>query len=94
MKDGVSPQELLETAYRDSFAVDVMPPGSTPETRSVRGVNVCRIGVQRAPDSDLWILLSVQDNLVKGAAGQAVQNMNVMFGWDENSGLGGAALLP
>ena len=94
LKDGVSPQELLETAYRDSFAVDVMPPGSTPETRSVRGVNVCRIGVQRAPDSDLWILLSVQDNLVKGAAGQAVQNMNVMFGWDENSGLGGAALLP
>ena len=94
LKDGVSPQELLETAYRDSFAVDVMPAGSTPETRSVRGVNVCRIGVQRAPDSDLWILLSVQDNLVKGAAGQAVQNMNVMFGWDENAGLGGAALLP
>ncbi len=94
LKGGLSPQELLETAYRDSFAVDVMPPGSTPETRSVRGVNVCRIGVQRAPDSDLWILLSVQDNLVKGAAGQAVQNMNVMFGLDEGEGLGAAALLP
>ena len=70
--------------------------GSTPETRSVRGANVCRIAVQRAPEyaGNVWILLSVQDNLVKGAAGQAVQNMNIMFDLPETAGLDNVALLP
>ncbi|MDO4693306.1 MAG: N-acetyl-gamma-glutamyl-phosphate reductase [Eikenella sp.] len=94
LEAGVDPQALLAEYYADSPFVDVLPAGSTPETRSVRGGNVCRIGVQRAPDSEVWILLSVQDNLVKGAAGQAVQNMNIMFGFDEGAGLDSVPLLP
>lgn len=96
LRDGVNPLDCLNDFYADSAFVDVMPMGSTPETRSVRGVNVCRISVQRAPeyDGNVWILLSVQDNLVKGAAGQAVQNLNVMFGLPETAGLNQAALLP
>ncbi len=96
LRDGVNPLDWLNDFYADSAFVDVMPMGSTPETRSVRGVNVCRISVQRAPeyDGNVWILLSVQDNLVKGAAGQAVQNLNVMFGLPETAGLNQAALLP
>lgn len=94
VQDDVNPQELLENHYRSSRFVDVMPAGSAPETRSVRGANICRISTQKAPDSDIWLLLSVQDNLVKGAAGQAVQNMNVMFGLPEDTGLCGLPLLP
>ncbi|MDO4997105.1 MAG: N-acetyl-gamma-glutamyl-phosphate reductase [Neisseria sp.] len=94
LKSGVNPHEILSAYYQDSAFVDVMPYGSTPETRSVRGANICRISVQQAPQSDVWILLSVQDNLVKGAAGQAIQNMNIMFGLAENTGLQAAPLLP
>ena len=94
LKDGVQPHELLRAFYQDSPCVDVMPYGSTPETRSVRGANICRISVQQAPESDVWILLSVQDNLVKGAAGQAVQNMNIMLGLPETAGLQSVAVLP
>ncbi|MBH5951752.1 N-acetyl-gamma-glutamyl-phosphate reductase, partial [Neisseria meningitidis] len=68
--------------------------GSTPETRSVRGANLCRISIQQAAQSDVWVVLSVIDNLVKGAAGQAVQNMNIMFGLKETHGLGAIPLLP
>ena len=94
LKDGIQPYELLRAFYQDSPCVDVMPYGSTPETRSVRGANICRISVQQAPESDVWILLSVQDNLVKGAAGQAVQNMNIMLGLPETAGLQSVAVLP
>lgn len=96
LKDGVNPHDLIANFYADSAFVDVMPEGSTPDTRSVRGANVCRIAVQRAPEyaDNVWILLSVQDNLVKGAAGQAVQNMNIMFGLPENAGLSQVGLLP
>lgn len=96
LEDGISPQILLEQYYSDSPFVDVMPEGSTPETRSVRGANICRIAVQKAPEyaHNAWILMSVQDNLVKGAAGQAVQNMNIMFGLPETAGLEQIALLP
>ncbi|MDO5059580.1 MAG: N-acetyl-gamma-glutamyl-phosphate reductase [Neisseria sp.] len=94
LKQGSNPQQLLETFYRNSPFVDVLPSGSTPETRSVRGANICRISIQQAPQSDVWILLSVQDNLVKGAAGQALQNMNIMFGLEETLGLQAAPLLP
>ena len=96
LRDDVEPQTLLQNYYAESPFVDVMPQGSTPETRSVRGANICRIAVQRAPEyaSNTWILLSVQDNLVKGAAGQAVQNMNIMFGLPETTGLTQTALLP
>ena len=87
-------QSLYETRYRDEAFVDVMPAGCHPETRSVRGANHCRIALHRPQDGDVVVVLSVIDNLVKGAAGQAVQNMNIMFGLDEQTGLGGAALLP
>ena len=70
-----------------------MPANSSPETRSVRGANQLRIALYK-PHPNKLIVLSVQDNLVKGAAGQAVQNMNLMFGFDETAGLEGIGLLP
>lgn len=87
-------QALYETRYRDEPFVDVLPAGSHPETRSVRGANTCRIALHRPQDGDTLVILSVIDNLVKGAAGQAVQNMNLMFGLAETAGLDGIALLP
>jgi N-acetyl-gamma-glutamyl-phosphate reductase len=71
-----------------------MPAGSHPETRSVRGANQCRIAVHRPHGGDTIVILSVIDNLVKGAAGQAVQNMNIMFNLPEETGLMQLALLP
>ncbi len=87
-------QATYEEAYRDEPFVDVLPPGSHPETRSCRGANGCRIALHRPRDTDTVVILAVIDNLVKGAAGQAVQNMNLMFGLDETTGLIGLALLP
>lgn len=85
-------QILFEQQYADEPFVDVMPWGSHPETRSVRGSNMLRIALQR--HADLLVILVVQDNLVKGASGQAVQNMNVMFGLPEVAGLGMVSLMP
>lgn len=87
-------QALYEERYRHEPFVDVMPFGSHPETRSVRGANQCRMALHRQEQSNIVIVSSVIDNLVKGAAGQAIQNMNVMFGLDETSGLNAPALLP
>ncbi len=87
-------QALYEQAYADEPFVDVMPAGSHPETRSVRGGNTCRIALHRPQGGDMVVILSVIDNLVKGAAGQAVQNMNLMFGLDERQGLDLVGLLP
>lgn len=87
-------QALFEKRYADEPFVDVMPAGSHPETRSVRGANVCRIAVHRPQGGDLVVVLSVIDNLVKGASGQAVQNLNILFGLDERMGLSHAGLLP
>ena len=87
-------QALFEARFRDEPYVDVLPAGSHPETRSVRGANHCRIAVHRAPGGQTAVVLSVIDNLVKGAAGQAVQNMNIMFGLEETRGLQSIALLP
>ncbi len=80
-------QALFEERYRDELFVDVLPAGSHPETRSVRASNLCRIAVHRPQGGDVAVVLSVIDNLVKGAAGQAVQNMNIMFGMAETRGL-------
>ncbi|WP_374356291.1 N-acetyl-gamma-glutamyl-phosphate reductase [Chitinimonas sp.] len=91
---GIDIQALFERRYRDEPFVDVMPAGSTPETRSVRGANTCRIAVHRPQGGDVVVILSVIDNLVKGAAGQAVQNMNLMFGLPEAQGLDVVPLLP
>jgi len=86
-------QALYEQRYQHERFVDVMPAGALPETRSVRGSNQLRIALHRQ-GSDYLTLIVVQDNLVKGAAGQAVQNMNIMFGFDERSGLEVLPLLP
>ena len=90
----VDVQALYERRYAAEPFVDVLPPGSHPDTRSVRGANVCRIAVHRPGDGDTVVVLSVIDNLVKGAAGQAVQNMNLMFGLPEATGIEHVALLP
>ncbi|MGH8581422.1 MAG: N-acetyl-gamma-glutamyl-phosphate reductase [Gammaproteobacteria bacterium] len=87
-------QAVFAQRYADEPFVDVMPPGSHPETRSVRGVNQCRIAVHRPSGGRRVVVLSVIDNLVKGAAGQAIQNMNIMLGLDETAGLTGIGLLP
>jgi len=86
-------QSLYEIFYTDEQFVDVMPSNSSPETRSVRGANQLRIALYK-PQPTKLVILVVQDNLVKGAAGQAVQNMNLMFGCAENAGLTGIGLLP
>ncbi|CAK0771907.1 N-acetyl-gamma-glutamyl-phosphate reductase [Gammaproteobacteria bacterium] len=87
-------QALYERRYANEPFVDMMPAGSHPETRSVRGANTCRLALHRPQGGDTVVVLSVIDNLVKGAAGQAVQNMNLMFGFPETLGLEGIALLP
>ncbi|ENV03255.1 N-acetyl-gamma-glutamyl-phosphate reductase [Acinetobacter sp. NIPH 817] len=86
-------QALYEQFYANEKFVDVMPANSSPETRSVRGANELRIALYK-PQPNKLIILAVQDNLVKGASGQAVQNMNLMFGFDEDEGLQGIGLLP
>ncbi len=87
-------QALFAARYRDEPFVDVLPAGSHPDTRSVRGANTCRIAVHRPHDGDTVVVLSVIDNLVKGAAGQAIQNMNILFGLAEDTGLRQPPLLP
>jgi N-acetyl-gamma-glutamyl-phosphate reductase len=87
-------QALYEKRYQGEPFVDVMPPGSQPDTRSVRAANTVRIAVHRPPGSDQALVLAVEDNLVKGAAGQAIQNMNLMFGLPETTGLTALPVLP
>ncbi|WP_294946192.1 N-acetyl-gamma-glutamyl-phosphate reductase [Sulfurivirga sp.] len=87
-------QALFEETYAEEPFVDVMPRGSLPDTRMVKGSNMCRMAVYRPQGRDIVVVTSVIDNLVKGAAGQAVQNMNLMFGLDETCGLTAPALLP
>ncbi|MCC3751218.1 MAG: N-acetyl-gamma-glutamyl-phosphate reductase [Halorhodospira halophila] len=93
------PLDELEALYRQRYAeepfVRLVGRGSHPETRWVRGTNDCRIGLHQPPGrSDRAVILSVIDNLTKGAAGQAVQNLNLMFGLDETAGLEGLAYVP
>jgi len=87
-------QQLFEQRYAKEPFVDVAPAGDHPETRGVRGANTCRIAVHLAPDRKTVIVLSVIDNLVKGASGQALQNFNLMFGLDERTGLQALPLAP
>jgi len=87
-------QALYEKRYAKEAFVDVMPAGSHPDTRSVRGANFCRVAVHQPRGGDIAVVLSVIDNLVKGASGQAVQNMNIMFGLAETAGLEQIALIP
>ena len=87
-------QALYEKRYHGEAFVDVLPPGMHPETRSVRAANICRIAVHRPQGGDTVVVLSVIDNLVKGASGQAVQNMNILFGLPEALGLDQVPVLP
>ena len=87
-------QALYEKRYVNERFVDVLPAGSMPETRSVRGSNQLRIALQKQANTGYLTVVAVQDNLVKGAAGQAIQNMNIMFGFDEHCGLQVVPLLP
>jgi N-acetyl-gamma-glutamyl-phosphate reductase len=87
-------QSLFEQRFADEPFVDILPAKSHPDTRSVRAANTCRIAVHRPQNGDMLVVLSVIDNLVKGAAGQAIQNMNLMFGFDECLGLSQVPVLP
>lgn len=87
-------QRLFEDYYREEWCVDVMPADTHPGTGSVRGSNSCRLAVHRPGGGETVVVLAVEDNLVKGAAGQAVQNMNIMYGLEESLGLTQAALWP
>lgn len=93
-KPDVDLQGLFEARYQAEPFVDVMPAGAHPETASVRGGNYCRLAVHRPDGGDTVVVLAVEDNLVKGAAGQAVQNMNIMFGLEETAGLTQAGVWP
>ena len=90
--------EMLQHAFERRFAgepfVQVLPQGELPATREVRGSNVCEISVNYLEKSEMAVVLAAEDNLVKGAAGQAIQCMNIMFGWEESRGLEGIGLLP
>jgi len=87
-------QSIYEDRYSDEPFVDVLPLGSHPQTRMVKGANNCRIAIHRPQNRDTLVVLSVIDNLVKGASGQAVQNMNIMLGLAETAGLETVALIP
>ncbi len=87
-------QSIYEQRFKDEPFVDVLPAGAHPSTRTVHGANFCRIAIHRPQQGACVVILSVIDNLVKGAAGQAVQNMNVMFGRVESTGLNSVAILP
>ena len=96
--DGIKENQNLQKLYEDFYTnepfVDVLPEGSHPETRSVKSSNMCRISPHQPATGSRIVVLSVIDNLVKGAAGQAVQNMNLMLGFDETTALMQPALLP
>lgn len=94
VKEGQDLQSLYEERYADEPFVDILAAGQHPETRTVKGSNYCRIAVHQPQNRDTVVVLSVIDNLVKGAAGQAVHNMNLMFGLDEKMGIDSVALMP
>ncbi|MEX0901708.1 MAG: N-acetyl-gamma-glutamyl-phosphate reductase [Pseudohongiellaceae bacterium] len=91
---GAELQQLYEARYADEPFVDVLPAGVSPATRNVRGANICQISVNYVEQTGMVVVLSVIDNLVKGASGQAVQNFNIMSGFPETAGLNHIALLP
>jgi len=94
LQTDVDLQALFTTRYAKELFVDVLPPGVHPETRSVKGSNRCQLAIFRPQNEQTVVILSVIDNLVKGAAGQAVQNMNIMFDLEESCGLQAIAMLP
>jgi N-acetyl-gamma-glutamyl-phosphate reductase len=91
---GVDVQGIYEQRYGNETFVDVLPAGSHPQTRTVRGTNNCQIAVHRTPKPDTVVVLVAEDNLTKGASGQAIQCMNIMLGFAEDAGLTAPAILP
>lgn len=87
-------QTLFEDTYKNEPFVDVLEAGLSPDTRSVRGTNNLQLSVCRPQNGDTVVVFAAEDNLVKGAAGQAIQNMNIMFGLNESAGLEILAALP
>lgn len=87
-------QSIFEDRYANEPFVDVLPAGELPATRDVKGSNNCEISVAYNEATDTVIVIAAEDNLVKGASGQAVQNMNIMFGFEERAGLNVVALMP
>jgi len=87
-------QQLYEEWYAGEPFVDVLPAGMCPQTRTVRGANRCQIAVSQPQGRDTVVVMATIDNLVKGASGQAVQNMNIMLGLPETMGLRQVGLLP
>jgi len=85
---------LFKARYQQEPFVDVLPVGAHPETRTVRGTNQCQLAIHQPQQGNKVVVLSVIDNLIKGAAGQAIQNMNLLFGLPETMGLNSIALLP
>ncbi|MGH7824145.1 MAG: N-acetyl-gamma-glutamyl-phosphate reductase [Candidatus Binatia bacterium] len=85
---------LYQDFYRDELFIRIRPYGRFPETKDVRGSNDCAIGFRYDARTKTLVVITAIDNLVKGAAGQAVQNMNLIYGWPEDEGLRGAALVP
>jgi N-acetyl-gamma-glutamyl-phosphate reductase len=94
LKQDTDVQALYEQHYANEPFVDVLEPNSYPETRTVRGSNCCRIALHRPGNGNKLVILVVEDNLTKGASGQAVQCMNIMFSLDETAGLSMPALMP
>jgi len=94
LEAAVDLHQLYVDRYVDEPFVDILDEGVMPETRTVKGANTCRISIFRPQQGDTVVVSSVIDNLVKGAAGQAIQNMNIMFGFEETLGLSQVALLP
>jgi len=94
LESNVDVRPYFENAYQNEEFVKILPEGVYPETRSVKSSNYCQLAIQYVEHSDKLIIMSVIDNLVKGAAGQAIQNMNLMFGIDETTGLSQIGLLP
>lgn len=90
LKKEVSIEEIhafYKDFYKDEPFVRVLPIGSLPETRNVRGTNYCDISLFIVNEGKMLQVVSVLDNMVKGASGQAVQNMNIMYGFDEKEGI-------
>ncbi|MGB0458991.1 MAG: N-acetyl-gamma-glutamyl-phosphate reductase [Porticoccaceae bacterium] len=94
LKQSIDVQALFEQHYANEPFVDVLEPNSYPETRTVRGSNSCRIALHRPGNGNKLVILVVEDNLTKGASGQAIQCMNIMFSQDETAGLSMPALMP
>ena len=97
VKNGVSDEDLrqeLSDFYKDSYFVKILREGSFPNVLNVRGTNFCHIGLKKDPRTERVIIISVIDNLCKGASGQAIQNMNLMVGFNEQEGLMHPGLYP